>query len=161
MVPFTSTVAADLRIRMGSLFTVSGLTVTLTDAVATPPAPLPTSYSMGGRTPGASSETVNWRALPPATMATEPSLPGSAETLSMTTDVQSTLGSLSITRSTVARPARTPYSSSAAWGGPTSTVVQSGGSLGRSVSAVLSSSVVVSSDSDSGGLTSSQFSTRR
>ena len=51
----------------------------------------------------------------------------------MTTDAQFTLGSLSSTRSTVARPARTPNTSSAACGVPVGgTSVQSGGTGGRS-----------------------------
>src|SRR5664279_860809 len=79
----------------------------------------------------------------------------------MTTEVQSTLGSLSSTRSTVARPVRTPKVSSTARGTPTGTPVQSGGNRGRSAVDCRSSSVAESSVEGSGGATSAQLSTNR
>ena len=94
-------------------------------------------------------------------MATSAAAAGNAETLSMTTEVQSTLGSLSSTRSAVARPVRTPNVSSAARGSPIGTPVQSGGSRGRSAVDCRSSLVAESSVVGSGGATSAQLSTSR
>src|SRR5664279_3202290 len=116
---------------------------------------------MDGRSPPTPGAGVTWIAVPPATMATTPTDAGNAETLSMTTEVQSTLGSLSSTRSTVARPVRTPKVSSTARGTPTGTPVQSGGNRGRSEGYCRSSSVAASSVEGSGGATSAQLSTNR
>ena len=142
--------------------TSAATTATSTRAVAVPPWPLPTWYSIGGSRPVAVAGTVTWMALPPATMATEPTAAGSGVTPSITTEVQSTLGSLSSTRSTVARPALTPNSSSTACGTPIWTAVQSGGSRGRS-SLLLAGRRrwQLSSVGPSGGATSAQLSTLR
>src|SRR6478752_2044918 len=159
-VPSTSAVAADRRTRSAGAVTPAGTTPTVIRAVAVAPRPLPTVYSMPG-TVAAVGLTVIWIAEPFPTTATVPTSAGSGLTDSMTTLVQSMPGSLSSTRSTVARPARTPNSSSTASGSPTGTAVQSGGSWGSSSELVGSSTVVVWSAGPSGGATSAQLSTAR
>ena len=56
--PLSSVVTAELRTLLGACVTSAGTTPTSTRAVAVPPRPLPTWYSIGGSLPTAVAGTV-------------------------------------------------------------------------------------------------------
>ena len=70
----TSVAVADRRTRCWWFGCARRVTVTATVALASPPLPLPTRYSIGGT--GSAPVAVTWIALPPPTMATVPTSGG-------------------------------------------------------------------------------------